>query len=400
MERKAIDHIFTSFAAILGILFLACVGLVGVALFTNVQKFYIPFILVITGTMIVAVILTNIPSIARHRLFPLLVKISIGLFIVTALGYHVHRTYDQHLIVSEQDVNVDDYRPFAEHTKAVSLDQPASYKLSKQDQLPVLDGATALYPLYSAFVKAVYPAQDYEPEAADSIVRITGTGRAYERLVNRNVDMIFAAAPSKGQLELADKHGLTYHLQPIGYEAFVFFVHKNNPVQSLTSTQIKQIYAGKITNWKQVGGNDDLIRAFQRPEDSGSQAMLRRWMSDQQPMTPIVDDVVSGMGGIIEQTADYRNYKNAIGYSFHFFATQMNANNDIRLLAVDGIYPDAPSIRSESYPITTPFYAITVQHKNAQQDDKANPNLAPFLQWILSEQGQQLVEKTGYFPLK
>lgn len=401
MKRDKVDHFFASFGAILAILFLAAVALIGVALFSNMQKFYIPFILVIAGLMIVVVILSNIQSIARHRFFPISVKLCLGLFVGIAIGYHIDRAYDHHLIVSEQDVNVDDYRPFADHSKVATLDSPSTYTLSAQDQLPVLDGATALYPLYSAFVKAVYPAQDYEPDDTKSIVRITGTGKAYQRLINHNVDMIFAAAPSKQQQKAAQAKGLQLNMQPIGREAFVFFVHKNNPVHSLTSTQIKQIYTGEITNWKQVGGNDDPIRAFQRPEDSGSQAMLRRWMGDQQPMTPIVDDVASGMGGIIEQTADYRNYKNAIGYSFHYFATQMNANDDIRLLAIDGVYPDVASIRNKQYPIITPFYAITTSsNRKTDTTSSVHPNIQPFLNWILSEQGQQLVKKTGYFPIR
>ena len=398
-EDKA-DHLFKSFGAILAILFLAFVGLIVVALFSNSQPFYIPFIFVLAGAMIIAVILSNIQSIARHRFFPLAIKISLGLFVLTAVGYHIHRAYDQHLIVSEQDVNVDDYRPFADHTKVVTLDKPSTYTLTAQDQLPVLDGATALYPLYSAFVRAVYPANDYKPNDKKSSVRMTGTGQAYKHLIHHRVDMIFAAAPSKEQEKLAQAKGLQLNMQPIGREAFVFFVHKNNPVHSLTSAQIKQIYTGEITNWQQVGGNNDPIRAFQRPEDSGSQAMLRRSMGDQSPMTPIVDDVASGMGGIMEQTADYRNYKNAIGYSFHYFATQMNANDDIRLLAVDGVYPDEASIRNESYPIITPFYAITASNRIAKDStDTTNPNIQPFLNWILSEQGQQLVRKTGYFPI-
>lgn len=176
-EDKA-DHLFKSFGAILAILFLAFVGLIVVALFSNSQPFYIPFIFVLAGAMIIAVILSNIQSIARHRFFPLAIKISLGLFVLTAVGYHIHRAYDQHLIVSEQDVNVDDYRPFADHTKVVTLDKPSTYTLTAQDQLPVLDGATALYPLYSAFVRAVYPTNDYKPNDKKSSVRMTGTGQA------------------------------------------------------------------------------------------------------------------------------------------------------------------------------------------------------------------------------
>ncbi|WP_279401693.1 substrate-binding domain-containing protein [Piscibacillus salipiscarius] len=66
------------------------------------------------------------------------------------------------------------------------------------------------------------------------------------------------------------------NMTPIGREAFVFFVHADNPVDSLKVEEIQGIYSGNITNWKEVGGEDVEIRAFQRPEGSGSQTMLKR----------------------------------------------------------------------------------------------------------------------------
>ncbi len=70
--------------------------------------------------------------------------------------------------------------------------------------------------------------------------------------------------------------GLTFHMIPIGREAFVFFVNHKNTVENLTLGQVQQIYAGKITNWQEVGGKNDAIRAFQRPADSGSQTALEK----------------------------------------------------------------------------------------------------------------------------
>lgn len=186
---------------------------------------------------------------------------------------------------------------------------------------------------------------------------------------------------------LAKSRGVELKLTPIGKEAFVFFVNSRNTVNGLTTAQIQDIYSGKITNWKELGGKNAKIRAFQRPENSGSQTMLQKLMKDKNLMTPPREDVVSGMGGIIERTASYRNYKNAIGYSFLFFATEMIKNNEIKLLEVDGIKPDRDTIASGKYPLASDFYAVT-----ANSD---NPNVDRFIEWILSEQGQYLVEKTG-----
>ena len=108
-------------------------------------------------------------------------------------------------------------------------------------------------------------------------------------------------------------------------------------------------------------------------------------------MIPPKEDVVQSMGGIISETASYRNYKNAIGYSFLFFATEMVKNKQIKLLSIDGVFPDRDTIKSKKYPLGTEFYAITAGSKN--------PNVEKFIEWILSPQGQYLVEKTGYIPV-
>jgi len=78
------------------------------------------------------------------------------------------------------------------------------------------------------------------------------------------------ARPSKEQVEYAEECGTTFKYTQIGTEAFVFFVHKDNPIDSLTVEQIKGIYSGEITNWSEVGGDDEKIVAFQRNEGSGS----------------------------------------------------------------------------------------------------------------------------------
>ncbi|MGG3492167.1 hypothetical protein ABES19_20440 [Brevibacillus choshinensis] len=120
--------------------------------------------------------------------------------------------------------------------------------------------------------------------------------------------------------------------------------------------------------------------------------MLEKVMGTYPLMPAPEDDIASGMGGIISRTADYKNYDNAIGYSFLYFATEMVQNGNIRLLEVDGVKPDKTTIRNRTYPLSAEFYAVTA--------GSGNPNVEPFIQWILSPQGQSLVEKTGYTTLR
>lgn len=208
--------------------------------------------------------------------------------------------------------------------------------------------------------------------------------------------MIFAAAPSQDQLDRAEGAGVELHLTPIGREAFVFFVNSRNPVRGLTVEEIQGIYAGEITDWSQVGGRHQRIRPFQRAENSGSQSALLRLMDGLPLLEPEQEDVVSTMDGIIRQVASYRNYRNAIGFSFRFYATEMVTSGDIRLLAVNGVTPTKETIRDGSYPISNSFYAVTASRKGRPALEEWNEHAAAFLEWILSEEGQTLVERSGY----
>lgn len=304
-------------------------------------------------------------------------------------GYYV---YTAGLRIEERGVELQDYRPFKPESNLAKLDAPASFKV--EEELPRLDGATALYPLYASFVEATYPQGDYDPydiEWGNSAVVSTTTGEAYERLINGKTDIIFVAGPSDQQIAAAERKGVAFNMTPIGREAFIFFVHEDNPVDSLELEEIQQIYSGEIRNWQEVGGKNDSIRAFQRPEGSGSQTALQRMMGERKLMDAPVEDVPEGMGGIIEQTAAYQNHKNAIGFSFRFYATEMIEDHDIKLVQVNGVAPTVETIADGTYPITSEFYAITTEDRYEE--------FKPFLDWMGSEEGQTLVERTGYVPL-
>ena len=305
--------------------------------------------------------------------------------------------------VDDRDLLLWQYEPFSEGTKAVSLEEQSTLRFHREDILR-LDGATALYPVYAGFVQAVYPQGEYplydNTSEGYGSVTCSGTVNAYERLITGRTDLIFAAAPSQEQLEMARRAAKELHLTPIGREAFVFFVNSRNPVEGLTVEQIQGIYTGQITNWNQVGGKNQPIRPFQRLENSGSQSALLRLMDGLPLIEPEKEDRVGGMGGIIQQVASYRNYKNSIGFSFRFYASEMAANNQIRLLALDGVSPTKESIRDGSYPISDSFFAITAAPIGAPDPRVSNPNLNAFLDWILSEQGQQIVEDSGYVSIR
>ncbi|MFJ7952378.1 PstS family phosphate ABC transporter substrate-binding protein [Lysinibacillus sp. NPDC096418] len=303
---------------------------------------------------------------------------------IPPIQYH----YKMSIPTVDAEVAIYEYEPFTVDNKVITPDTEVSLKMT--EPLPRLDGATAMYPLYSAFVQATYPKKSYVP--FDSEVMVNTTPEAYENLINGNVDLIFAAAPSDSQKNIAEKEGLTFDMTPIGREAFVFFVHHKNSVENLTFDQVKQIYAGEVTNWNQIGGNNEKIRAFQRPADSGSQSTLEKIMGDTPIMEAPTEDIASGMGDIIREVSQYRNYKNAIGYTFRYYSTEMVGNEEIKLLSIDGVAPTKENIRNGTYPLTSEFYAVTAGTEN--------PNVPVFIDWIISPEGQALVEKVGYVPLE
>ena len=310
----------------------------------------------------------------------------IGLYILAvnaSIGAH---EYDESITIdTSPNINLSEYMPFDENSHIAKLDHEASLKL--EGKLPRIDGAAALFPVYSAFINETYP---NTVELGDGTFSYNNTVSGYELLADKETDIFIGGYPSKEQLDYAIEKGTEFVFTPIGREAFVFFVSADNPVESLTTEQIQGIYSGEITNWSEVGGNNEEIVAFQRNEGSGSQSMLKRFMGDKPIMEAPTEQVNDLMLGIIEEVAsDYKNKSNSIGFSFRFYVEGIIKNPDIKMIAVDGIEPTAENVRNGKYPIITSTYAVTYE-------GQTNENVDKLLQWILSEEGQEIIEKTGY----
>lgn len=127
----------------------------------------------------------------------------------------------------------------------------------------------------------------------------------------------------------------------------------------------------------------------ERNQGSGSQSMLERFMGDKLIMEAPTELVNSMMSGIIEKVSNYRSKSNSIGFSFRYYVEGIIQNPDIKMLSVDGVAPTAENIKNGSYPIITPIYAVTYE-------ENTNENVDKLLDWILSEEGQYIIEATGY----
>ena len=288
------------------------------------------------------------------------------------------------------NINTFEYLPFEEESKIIKINSNLlDYSDLDGDQLPIIDGATAAFPVYSAFVHAIYPEST---KLYDGVFEYNNTVGGYEALAEKRTDIFIGAAPSKEQVAYAQQCGTVFEYTQIGSEAFVFFVHKDNPIDSLTVEQIRGIYSGEITNWSQVGGEDEKIVPFQRAENSGSQSMLIRFMGDTPIMEPDIETRVGGMGEIIEDVADYKSKSSSIGFSFRYYVEGIIKNPDIKLIAIDGIAPSVENIQNQTYPIIAPVYAMTYEGNSKETVEQ-------LIQWMLSDEGQYIIEQTGYVGL-
>ena len=345
-------------------------------------------------------------------------KFSACLLSILALCcFSIYYTFDNSNIVRSHNfayenglssVDLSKYKITNPNNILPKLNEPSTLLLT-QDEWLILDGAEATYPVYSAFANTCYDGiQKYQYDTDNTpstkrselnnefrkYVAFNNTVYAFKDLINKRCDVFFGAMPSQKQRKEAAAISEELVLTPIANEAFVFFTSSDNPVKSLTTQQVRDIYSGKVKNWQPLGGEDRRILAFQRPEGSGSQTLLQHIMDDTPIMEPLKTEYIPSMGGIGESVAEYNGDAGALGFSFKFFLTGMLGRKDapVKILAIDGVYPTDENIRSGQYPFTTKLYAITLK-------SNTKPQLTHFLSWMQSPQGQELAERVGYVRL-
>ncbi|MDE6745135.1 MAG: substrate-binding domain-containing protein, partial [Oscillospiraceae bacterium] len=216
-----------------------------------------------------------------------------------------------------KSIELDEYLPFDENSKIAV----AESSLTLSGDLPVVDGAAALYPVFSAFVNAVYPedsvsfdGKDFSP---DSKLQFSNTRGAYKAIADGTADIVFCAKLSAEQLAYAEEQGVELELIPIGCEAFVFIVNKDNPVDSLTVEQVRGLYAGDIRSWSEVGGDNYPVDTVTRNAGSGSQTAM-----------------LSFMDGREMKKSPFGFLGRSIGYSFRYYVSDLAENGKIKMLSL------------------------------------------------------------------
>ena len=260
-------------------------------------------------------------------------------------------------------------------------------QISMEDY-PRVDGSTATLPLSYALMQA---ATGCDEVTAESLIRHGKTTQSFSNLIYGDSDLLLVYEPSQSAWDAAVENGVELDVAPIGVDALVFLVNAKNPVPSLTHEELQGIYAGEITNWSEVGGEDRDIVAYQRNETSGSQVMMeRQCMQGVEMMTPPENLMVTEMGELVRQVASYQNTADAIGYSVYYYVTNMYLQQGIRLMPVGGVEPTNENIASGAYPFVQQFYAVI------RADEPADSPARKLFDWLTTEEGKALIESCGY----
>ena len=282
---------------------------------------------------------------------------------------------------------------FVESTPEQSAPEQSAPEVSEEiaflrENFPRIDGSTSLIPLEAGVRTAIF-GKSFD-EAQKEVVHSTTWG-SFKNLLEGKADLIFSTPISAEQQKMADEAGIKLEQVPVVKEAFVFVVNAKNPVDALSQQQIKDIYSGKITNWKQVGGSDEPIIAYQRNTDSGSQNYMIDFMGETPLMEAPTELRPGSMGGLMDVIAPNDGSLGSIGYSVYAYAADMYGTGDnIKFIKVDGAEPTKITIISGEYPLSSYNYAIF------RADEPENGAVRRLAEWMTSYDGQLAAAKAGY----
>jgi len=246
---------------------------------------------------------------------------------------------------------------------------------------------------YDYFMTPGYKGE--KKELCNFINRITkhaGTHESYVKLIQGKADLILVArGPSEDELALAKKSQVELEPAPIALDGFVFLINAKNPVQALTLEQIREIYSGKVRNWKDFGGMNVRIQAYQRSRNSGSQETMKQLVMNGRSM-------ISGPDVLVETLMSMTVLRigedqSGIAYSFYYYQELMADYAGVRACAINGVSPTAETIRNRTYPLVTEVFAVT------RRDSAADHSARRLRDWLLTPAGQQVIAETEYVPL-
>lgn len=233
-------------------------------------------------------------------------------------------------------------------------------------------------------------AEVYMGKNPGEVIQVSGggTGTGIAALLNGGVDICEASRDmKKEEYDLAETKGIHPYRIPVALDGIALYVHKDNPITELTLDQIKDIYQTKLTNWKEVGGPDKEIILYSRENNSGTYAYFKEHVLKNEDFA----DRVQSLPGTAAVVNAISKDPYGIGYGGIAWAA------DVRDLLVKpndstpGVAPTLETVTNGSYPISRELYWFT--------NGKPEGRIKQLVNWVLSAEGQQIADETGYVRL-
>jgi phosphate transport system substrate-binding protein len=234
-------------------------------------------------------------------------------------------------------------------------------------------------------------AEEYMKMNPGSVVQVNGggSGTGIAALINGTVDLAQASRPMKDEekQQAAKSRGAEIVEQPVALDGLAVFVNDASPLKQLTMEQVRDIFLGKTTNWKDVGGPDATIVLYGRESSSGTYDYFREHVLEKADFSPRVQ-TLAGTAAIINAVA---RDKNGVGYGGIAYG------KDVRALSISAkggapIAPAESTVADGTYPLSRKLFFYYPQN--------APERVKKFAAWALTPEAQSLVTKVGYFPLQ
>jgi phosphate transport system substrate-binding protein len=250
-----------------------------------------------------------------------------------------------------------------------------------QDKL-ILDGSTTVGPIAKAFAE-YYMRQN---PGVNITVSESGSGNGAKALLNGTCDIANLSRHLKETESAAmEAKGLKPTAHVVAFDALPVIVHPSNKVKGLTLDQVRDIYTGKVTNWKAVGGNDLAIVLISRDTNSGTFETFKEMVLGKEAKICESAEYAGSNGGVRQRV---QMTKGAIGYAGLGFI-----DRSVKALEINGVAPCAETVIGKTYPIARELFMFT--NGSPAQDSL----IAKFIGLSRSEKGREIVEEIGFVPV-
>ena len=268
--------------------------------------------------------------------------------------------------------------------------KPKPENLYRVEDFPQADASWPLQLLLNDLHRELSPDPNWLPEEASGSTQ--AAWRSLIQVVNPQPRMILAYEPSAAMRRELQDYDTLWQAQTIGYDALVMITGSENPVDSLSLDQVRDIYAGKITNWKQVGGQDQPIEIYVQDENSGLQTAFERHVMQGVPVVnPTLEWVYERAGVVRQAPAAFSPKEGALGFSSLIMTTQVHPQPEIKMLRIEGIAPNEKTIGNGKYPLKLPVLLAS--------NTASDATIAGITDWLLSAVGQQWLSDQGLIPI-